>query len=36
VDALAGRRALAAALAVTQSIADSRERMELSGLIGVA
>lgn len=36
VDALAGRRALAAALAVAQSIADSRERMELSGLIGVA
>ena len=33
VDAVAGRRALAAALAVTEGIAESRRRMELSGLI---
>ncbi|QNT78583.1 Gfo/Idh/MocA family protein [Entomobacter blattae] len=33
VDARAGRRALAAALAVTESIAATRERMILSGLI---
>jgi predicted dehydrogenase len=33
VDAAAGRRALAAALAVTDSMAASRERMEVSGLI---
>ncbi|MCE2566072.1 Gfo/Idh/MocA family protein [Komagataeibacter sp. FNDCF1] len=33
VDAAAGRRALAAALAVTQGIADTRARMEASGLI---
>ncbi|MCQ8240640.1 Gfo/Idh/MocA family protein [Rhizosaccharibacter radicis] len=34
VDAQAGRRALAAALAVTDGVAESRRRMELSGLIG--
>jgi predicted dehydrogenase len=34
VDAAAGRRALAAALAVTDSMAASRARMELSGLLG--
>ena len=34
VDAAAGRRALAAALAVTDSMAASRARMEVSGLIG--
>jgi predicted dehydrogenase len=33
VDAAAGRRALAAALAVTDSMAASRARMEVSGLI---
>ena len=33
VDANAGRRALAAALAVADGIAESRRRMELSGLI---
>lgn len=33
VDAMAGRRALAAALAVTQGISDSRRLMEISGLI---
>ena len=33
VDAQAGRRALAAALAVGQSIADTRARMEASGLL---
>ena len=33
VDGAAGRRALAAALAVTDGIADSRRRMELSGLL---
>ena len=36
VDAVAGRRALAAALAVTDGIAESRRRMELSGLIAAA
>ncbi len=36
VDAVAGRRALAAALAVTEGIAESRRRMELSGLIMAA
>ena len=35
VDGLAGRRALAAAIAVTEGIAESRRRMEQSGLIGV-
>ncbi len=34
VDAAAGRRALAAALAVTESMAASRVRAQLSGLIG--
>ncbi|AQS85202.1 MAG: Gfo/Idh/MocA family oxidoreductase [Acetobacter aceti] len=34
VDAQAGRRALEAALAVGDDIAESRQRMELSGLIG--
>ncbi|NHO33582.1 Gfo/Idh/MocA family protein [Acetobacter fallax] len=34
VDAQAGRRALEAALAVGDGIAESRRRMELSGLIG--
>jgi predicted dehydrogenase len=34
VDAAAGRRALAAALAVTESMARSRARAEASGLIG--
>lgn len=33
VDAAAGRRALAAAIAVSDGIAESRRRMELSGLI---
>ena len=33
VDGIAGRRALAAAIAVTDGIAESRRRMELSGLI---
>ncbi|HEY8289648.1 MAG TPA: gfo/Idh/MocA family oxidoreductase, partial [Acetobacteraceae bacterium] len=33
VDAAAGRRALAAALAVTDSMAQSRNRMMQSGLI---
>jgi len=33
VDAAAGRRALAAAIAVTESMAASRERARLSGLI---
>jgi predicted dehydrogenase len=36
VDAAAGRRALAAALAVTDSMAASHERMVASGLIGMA
>ncbi|MBB3172628.1 putative dehydrogenase [Endobacter medicaginis] len=36
VDALAGRRALEAALAVTDGIEAARRRMELSGLIGTA
>ncbi len=35
VDAPAGRRALAAALAVGESMATSRARAELSGLVGV-
>ncbi|WP_408736829.1 Gfo/Idh/MocA family protein [Acetobacter sacchari] len=34
VDAQAGRRALEAALAVTDGISESRRRMEMSGLIG--
>lgn len=34
VDAQAGRRALEAALAVGDGIAESRQRMEFSGLIG--
>ncbi len=34
VDAAAGRRALAAALMVTQSMAESRARMAASGLLG--
>lgn len=34
VDAAAGRRALAAALAVTDGIAEARARMQRSGLIG--
>ena len=34
VDAQAGMRALAAAIAVTEGIAESRRRMEMSGLIG--
>ena len=34
VDAAAGRRALAAALAVSDSMAASRARREVSGLIG--
>ncbi len=34
VDAQAGRRALAAAIAVTESMARARRRAELSGLIG--
>jgi lipid-binding SYLF domain-containing protein len=33
VDAPAGRRALAAALAVTEAMAESRARMTASGLI---
>ncbi|GBQ23087.1 oxidoreductase [Acetobacter estunensis NRIC 0472] len=36
VDGAAGRRALAAALAVGEGIAESRRRMEISGLIGAA
>ncbi len=36
VDAAAGRRALAAAIAVTDGIAEARARMERSGLIGQA
>ncbi len=36
VDAVAGRRALAAALAVTDGIAEARRRMERSGLIAAA
>jgi hypothetical protein len=35
VDAAAGRRALAAALAVEASMAESRQRAEASGLIRV-
>jgi len=35
VDAAAGRRALAAAIAVTESISASRKRAEASGLIGL-
>jgi predicted dehydrogenase len=34
VDAAAGRRALAAALAVTDAMADTRRRMRASGLLG--